>query len=290
MLERGTRALHDAWAGGWALAAFSIYDLAQARAIHDAAEAEAMPVILQAGSSAFRGAGRVPLAALALAVAREGPARIGVHLDHSTDLDDVRACLHAGYSSVMYDGSALDFDDNVRVTRQVVADAHAAGAWVEAELVGFGGHEDRSVADAGPAGMTDPDDAARFVERTGVDALAVAIGNVHGITAEPVRLDLERLAGIAERVEVPLVLHGASGLRDDDVRAAIALGVAKINVNTELRRAYLTAARQMLEAHDGDDLAGMLGSVRVAVGRVAREKISIYRGPGRAAVVGRRVA
>lgn len=290
MLERGTRALHDAWAGGWALAAFSIYDLAQARAIHDAAEAEAAPVILQAGSSAFRGAGRVPLAALALAVAREGPARIGVHLDHAIDLDDIRACLHAGYSSVMYDGSALDFDDNVRVTRQVVADAHAAGAWVEAELVGFGGDEDRSVAGAGRAGMTDPDDAARFVERTGVDALAVAIGNVHGIIAEPVRLDLERLARIAERVEVPLVLHGASGLPDDDVRAAIALGVAKINVNTELRRAYLAAARQMLEEHDGDDLAGMLGSVRAAVGRVAREKISIYGGLGRAAVVGRRVA
>jgi ketose-bisphosphate aldolase len=178
----------------------------------------------------------------------------------------------------MFDGSALPFAENVRLTRQVVAEAHDAGTWVEAELVGYAGDEDRSVAASAPASMTDPDVAARFVERTGVDALAVAIGNVHGMAATPARLDFELLARIRAAVDVPLVLHGASGLPDDEVRAAIALGVAKINVNTELRRAYLGAARAALSAGD-DDLAGLLAAATAAVRDVAREKIAVYRGP-----------
>ncbi len=290
MLERGTSALQDAWANGWALAAFSVYDLVQARATCDAAEAEGTPVVLQAGSSAFRGPGRAPLAALARATAESSPARVGLHLDHSTELEEIRACLQAGYSSAMFDGSALGFDDNVRLTRQVVAEAHEQGAWVEAELVGFGGDEDRSVTGSAPVSMTDPDDAARFAALTRVDALAVAIGNVHGMTAEPVHLDLDRLEAIRARVDVPLVLHGASGLADDEVRAAIALGVAKINVNAELRRAYLTAARQALAARDDDDLAGLLATVTAAVGRAARGKIAVYGGPGRPAADERRMA
>jgi tagatose 1,6-diphosphate aldolase GatY/KbaY len=288
MLERGTGALRDAWSEGWAVPAFSVYDAAQARGVCDAAAMEGSPIILQAGSSAFRGPGRTPLAALALATVHDGPARVGVHLDHSTDLDEIRACLALGYSSIMFDGSALPFDENMRVTREAVVEAHDAGAWVEAELVGYAGDEDRSVAASAPASATDPDQAARFVERTGVDALAVAVGNVHGMAAAPAPLDLDRLAAIRAVVDVPLVLHGASGLPDAEVRAAIALGVAKININTELRRAYLAAARAVARARD-DDLAGMLAAATAAVRDVAREKIRVYGGPGRPASTAREV-
>lgn len=282
MLERGTGALREAWSGHRAVPAFSVYDAAQARAVCDAAELERSPIILQAGSSAFRGPGRAPLAALALATAEDCSAPVGVHLDHSTDLAELHACMALGYSSVMVDGSALPFDDNVRLTRQVVAEAHAAGAWVEGELAGYAGDEDRSVTASWPAPTTDPALAARFVERTGVDALAVAIGNVHGMAAAPARLDLELLDRIRAGVDLPLVLHGASGLPDAEVRGAIALGVAKINVNTELRRAYLTAARAALAARD-DDLAGVLAAAAAAVRDVAREKIAVYRRGDRAA-------
>src|SRR5439155_12842742 len=141
--DHGTGTLGRARHEGWALGAFSVYDLEQGRAVARAAELERTPVILQAGSSAFRRAGRGPLVALALAVASESDAAIGVHLDHCTDPDEIRACLRAGYTSVMFDGSALPLADNVAATRAVVEEAHAAGPWVEAELGGIAGDEDR---------------------------------------------------------------------------------------------------------------------------------------------------
>ena len=270
------RELAAAHAGGWALAAFSVYNLEQARGVAAAAEAEGMPVILQAGASAFRYAGREPLAALGLAVARASTAPIGVHLDHSRDLQEIRACLRLGYGSVMFDGSHLGLDENIAATRRVVDEAHAAGAWVEAELAGIGGDEDRSGGTVGHP-RTDAGLAERFVEATGVDALAVAIGNVHGIPAEPVELDLELLSRIRDRVPVPLVLHGASGLPDDEVTAAIELGVAKINVNTELRRAFRRALLEVAsDPPAGDDLVSLLDPAARAVEQTARRLIRLY--------------
>jgi tagatose 1,6-diphosphate aldolase GatY/KbaY len=274
----GAETLAAARAGGWAVAAFSAYNLEQAQAICRAAEAEGAPVLLQAGSSAFSYAGFEPLAQLALACARRASVDVGVHLDHSRDPDEISACLELGYSSVMFDGSALSIEENIRVTREVVDAAHAHGAWVEAELAGIAGDEDAS-GDVTAGAMTEPDVAAEFVAQTGVDALAVAIGNVHGIPAAPVALDLERLEAIADRVAVPLVLHGASGLDDEQVLAAIELGVAKINVNTELRRALRAGLAEA--SHDRDDLPSLLGPATRAVERVAREKIRLYRRDGR---------
>lgn len=273
----GVEALRAAWREGRALAAFSVYNLEQAQAVCEAAAAEDVPIVLQAGSSAFRYAGRAPLAALALAVAEASTADVAVHLDHATELDEIRWCLTRGYASVMYDGSALPLEQNVARTREAVALAHAAGAWVEAELAGFAGDEDASDEAASAAALTDPDVAARFVAQTGVDALAVAIGNVHGIPTRPVALDFERLAAIRARVDVPLVLHGASGLPDADVQRAIGLGVAKVNVNAELRRAFRDALRECAgEPAAGDDLATLLGPARDAVRTVARAKIRAF--------------
>jgi tagatose 1,6-diphosphate aldolase GatY/KbaY len=264
---------------GWAIGAFSIYNLEQAQAVCAAAEQEGRPALIQAGASAFAYAGQGPLAQLSLECAKDCYELIGVHLDHSRDPEEIAACLRYGYTSVMYDGSALPLEENIRITRQVVSMAHAAGAWVEAELAGIAGDEDEST-DAIAGAMTDPDVAARFVNETGVDALAVAIGNVHGIPREPVRLDLERLKAIRACVEIPLVLHGASGLLEEDVTAAIGLGVAKVNVNTELRQALRLALAEPIS--DRDDLGSLLGPARSAMQAVVAEKIRLFTPASRA--------
>ncbi|WCB94969.1 Fructose-bisphosphate aldolase [Baekduia alba] len=269
-------ALRRARAERRAVIGFNIYNLEQGIGVVRAAERERVPVLLQAGSSAFRYAGRAPLARLALALAAETSAPVGVHLDHATDVDEIRACLDLGYGSVMYDGSALALDDNIATTRAVVAAAHARGAWVEGELAGIAGDEDESTG-AGAGALTEPAAAARFVAETGVDALAVAIGNVHGIPAAPVALDLGRLARIADAVDVPLVLHGASGLPEDEVRAAIGLGVAKLNVNTELRRALRASLLATAAAPPpGDAVEGWLGPVVEATCAAATAKLRAF--------------
>jgi tagatose 1,6-diphosphate aldolase GatY/KbaY len=259
---------------GWAIAALSVYNLEQARAVCRAAEAEDTPILLQAGSSAFAYAGLEPLASVALACARESGAEVGVHLDHARDVDEIKRCLELGYTSVMFDGSDLPLEENIRLTTEVVREAHARGAWVEAELAGIAGDEDVS-GDAVAGALTDPGVAARFVAETQVDALAVAIGNVHGIPSTPVVLDLDLLERIADRCDVPLVLHGASGLDDDQVLAAIGLGVAKINVNTELRRALREGLGEA--SRDRDDLPSLLGPAAAAVQQTAAGKIRLYR-------------
>jgi fructose-bisphosphate aldolase class II/tagatose 1,6-diphosphate aldolase GatY/KbaY len=195
---------------------------------------------------------------------------VGVHLDHCRDPAEIDACLALGYSSVMIDGSHLPFEENVALTRAVVERARAAGAWVEAELGALSGDEDRSGA-ATAEGMTDPSEAAEFARRTGVDALAVAVGNVHGFTPEPVRLDLDRLRAIAAVCDAPLVLHGASGLPGEDLRGAVAAGVVKVNVNAELRRAHIEALR----ADVGDDVRALQTLAIEAMTRVAEEKIAL---------------
>jgi tagatose 1,6-diphosphate aldolase GatY/KbaY len=275
-LDLGAEQLRDARARGRALLGFSIYNLEQGLAVLAAAQAEGVPVLLQAGSSAFRYAGREPLMRLALGLAESARVEVGVHLDHATNLAEIEACLDAGYTSVMFDGSALPLEENVRLTSEVVKAAHGHGAWVEAELAGIAGDEDESVS-ASPGQLTEPALAAGFVAATGVDALAVAVGNVHGVPAEPIALDLERLARIAEVVEIPLVLHGASGLSDADLQAAISLGVAKLNVNTELRRAFREGLlASAASPPQGDGMASLLAGAIEATQAVAQEKLRAF--------------
>jgi ketose-bisphosphate aldolase len=226
-------------------------------------------VLLQAGSSAFVAAGLRPLALLAVELARLSSAAVGVHLDHSRDEAEIGTCIELGYTSVMVDGSHLPFDANVELTRRVVDRAHRAGVWVEAELGAVAGDEDVST-DAASGAMTDPDQAGEFVAATGVDALAVAVGNVHGFTRRPPVIDLARLERIRDAAEVPLVLHGASGLDPDVLLACVEVGVTKINVNTELRHTLLEATATALPAaQPGADLAAVLAAQREAVAAAA---------------------
>ena len=267
MLARGTEMLANALAAHSAVPAFATYNLEMVQAVTAAAEQTDRPVIMLAGSSHFHHAGRSALISMALQAAHTSTAPVGVHLDHSRDLAEIEECTKAGYSSVMADGSHLPFEDNIALTRAAVAIAHPAGVWVEAELGAVAGDEDVST-DATPAQtMTDPVEAAEFVERTGVDALAVAVGNVHGLTSTPMSLDLQRLTAIRSAVPVPLVLHGASGLPHQQLSAAIDCGVAKVNINTELRQAHLAAAQkvlnEVLSTHDS-----------VALWRAGREAVT----------------
>ncbi|WP_326731601.1 class II fructose-bisphosphate aldolase [Streptomyces phaeochromogenes] len=289
MLPRGDQSeadLASAAREGTAIPGFVAYNLETVQGIVAAAEATGRPVLLQAGSSAFKHSGREALMTLALDAARRSSARIGVHLDHSRELDEIAACVEAGYTSVMVDGSHLPFAENVALTRKAVELAHDAGVWVEAELGALAGDEDVSM-DAVAAGgtMTNPEQAAEFVTATGVDALAVAVGNVHGFTAEPVRLDLDRLAAIRDVLPVPLVLHGASGLPEEQLRGALSRGVAKVNVNAELRRAYLRAVEDALPgALAGSDVVATWSAGRDAVAaaatRITRQLCPARDSPG----------
>ncbi|GAA2358357.1 class II fructose-1,6-bisphosphate aldolase [Saccharopolyspora halophila] len=275
MLSQGTAVISNASVDGRAVGAFATYNLEQVEAVVAAGEQTELPVLLLAGSSHFRHANRRLLAVLALTAAEHARTEVGVHLDHCRDLDELRWCVEAGYSSVMYDGSHDPFEQNVAGTADAVRIAHDRGVWVEGELGAVGGDEDVSTG-VRTGAMTDPQQAAEFVDRTGVDALAVAVGNVHGFSPDA-RLDLERLAEIRQAVSVPLVLHGASGLPAEEVRKAIKLGVAKINVNAELRRAYLDAAAAALpDLVEGADAVGMWRAGRQAVQQQVVETLLAY--------------
>lgn len=219
-----------------AVGAFTCYDVTTAIGVVRAAEARGDPVLLLVAEASFRSpAGRLLLPAL-LAVAAAARVPACVQLDHVADLGLIDAALTAGAGAVMADGSKLPVADNASLVASVRA--RSAGAGVEAELGHVEGAED--VATATQAGsLTDPDEAVWFVAATGCDCLAVSIGNVHGNYARAPELDWERLRAIQSRVDVPLSLHGASGIDDADLARAIGLGVCKVNVNTELRGRYL---------------------------------------------------
>jgi ketose-bisphosphate aldolase len=236
---------------GLAVGAFTCYDLETATAALHAAAAAGAGVILLIGARSFTGAGGDLLLAALVAAARRGQAAACVQLDHCDDLAVIEAALEGGAGAVMADGSALAYEQNAQFVASAVELARAYGASVEAELGGIAGDED--VAEAVAAGaLTDPAEALDFVGRTAADCLAVSIGNVHGSYREPPRLDWARLDAIRAQLGTPLSLHGASGIPDEPIRRAIAAGIAKINVNTELRQAYLAATEGMI----GSVLAG----------------------------------
>jgi ketose-bisphosphate aldolase len=276
VLAIGPDLLTEARASGAALAALTTYSLESTRAICDAAERTGLPVIISAGASSFRSVGRDALAAAALAAAHRATVPVGVHLDHCTEPDVIQACIDLGYSSVMIDGSRLPFDENVAITRAIVERAHAAGVWVEGELGGLSGDEDAS-SQATPGSLTDPRRAEEFVTRTGLDALAPAVGTVHGFTSRPVQVDLTRLGRIAALTDVPLVLHGASGLSDQELIETVRVGVAKVNINAELRRVYLATLDDERRL-GGDDILRLQSRAIEAMTAFVVEKLKLLAG------------
>jgi fructose-bisphosphate aldolase class II len=237
-------------AGGTRAAAFNVVQLEQVEAVLDGADRAGRPVVLQISENAARfHAGLAPLAHAAVAAAAASPAQASVHLDHATGLGLAREAIALGLSSVMLDASALPYEDNVALTREAVALCHAAGVWVEAELGEVGGKEpgaNRAGVHA-PGVRTDPDEATAYVAATGVDALAVAVGSEHKMLERVAELDVDLVARLARAVPVPLVLHGSSGVSDDGLRRAVMSGITKVNVATQLNKAFTAAVRASLE-------------------------------------------
>jgi tagatose 1,6-diphosphate aldolase GatY/KbaY len=258
---------------GAAAGAFTCYDVTTAIGVVRAAEAESVPVILLVAEASFRApSGRLLVPAL-LGVADAAAVPMCVQLDHVSDDALIDAALEAGIGAVMADGSRLPLAENTAFAAAVRGRSGAAG--VEAELGHIEGGED--VAAATEAGaLTDPDEAAAFVAATGCDCLAVSIGNVHGRYASPPSLDWSRLERIRGLVDVPLSLHGASGLPAEGVRHAVSLGISKVNVNAEIREAYLgRLAERLPEALDGLKLLDLEQAVAEAVAAAVREKLEL---------------
>jgi tagatose 1,6-diphosphate aldolase GatY/KbaY len=232
--------LRERRAANAAAGAFTCYDISTALGVIAAAEEREAPIILLVSKASFvRHEARLFVAAL-LAVAREARVPVCVQLDHVAELALIEAAFAAGLGAVLADGSTLDMQANISLVRRARA-AAPPSAGIEAELGHIEGSED--IAAAVESGkLTDPQEAKAFVEATGIDCLAVSIGNVHGTYSRPLRLDWDRLVQIKERVpHLPLSLHGASGIPDKDLRRAVGLGICKVNVNTELRRRYFRA-------------------------------------------------
>jgi fructose-bisphosphate aldolase class II len=243
--------------------AFNVIQLEHAEALVAGAEEADAPVVLQVSENCVRYHGSLePLALATLAVARRATVPVAVHLDHAESVELVEEAVALGLGSVMFDASTLAYDDNVRRTRDVARYCHDHSVWVEAELGEIGGKDGAHA----PGVRTDPAEAARFVAATGVDALAVAVGSSHAMLERTATLDLDLIARLHDAVPAPLVLHGSSGVPDDDLAAVVAAGMTKVNVATQLNKVFTRAVRDYLAAApDVVDTRKYLGAGRQAV-------------------------
>lgn len=268
---------------GYAVGAFNANNMEIIQAILRAAELENSPVIMQASQGAISYAGLEFITGMVKIAAESSPVPVALHLDHGTDFDQVVRCIRSGFTSVMYDGSKLGLEENIALTKKVLDMARPIGVSVEAELGKIGGTEDHIFVSDREAMYTDPEEARYFVEQTGVGSLAVAIGTAHGQYKGEPRLDFPRLATIKSLVKIPIVLHGSSGVPDEAIRQAISLGVRKVNIDTNIREAFVGEMRRvMAEKPDEIDPRKILGPARDKAVELIREKIRLFGSSGHA--------
>jgi fructose-bisphosphate aldolase class II len=262
---------------GTAAVAFNVLHLETAEALAAAAEQTGVPLILSISENCIRYHGSLePIVRATLAVAAVSEAQLSVHLDHITDAVLVREGVAAGVSSVMIDASALPYDRNVAVTTDLATWCHARGIYVEAELGEVGGKDGVHA----PGARTDPAEALRFVQSTGVDALAVAVGSSHAMTERTVELDKGLIAALHATLPVPLVLHGSSGVPDEEIRRAVAAGMTKINISTHLVSVFTATVRDVLAARpELVDSRKYLGPARDAVTEEAARLLRVLTAP-----------
>jgi fructose-1,6-bisphosphate aldolase class II len=274
--------LEDARKRGYAVGAFNANNLEYVQAIIEAAEEERAPVILQASQGAIKYAGLNHIVAMVKASAEKATVPVVLHLDHGTDFIQNVRCLRAGFTSLMFDGSSLSFEENVAITKKVGEIAHACGVPVEAEL-GKVPQSGQVTEEDVKALMTDPEEAQKFVELTGVDSLAVAVGSVHAMRQQAAKLDIERISRISELVGIPLVLHGGTGVTDEGYKEAIPAGICKINIATELNKACMVAVKEAI-AKDPDviDLRKVLRPARDAIKETVKTKMRVFGASGKA--------
>ncbi|MGS2616169.1 class II fructose-bisphosphate aldolase [Micromonospora sp. LZ34] len=276
---------------GHAAVAFNVVTLEHAEAIVGGAERAGAPAILQISENAvkYHGGQVLPLARAAAEVARAARVEVALHLDHVRDEGLLRQAADAGFSSVMYDAAGLPYAANVAATRRAADWAHERGLWLEAELGWIGGKAGEAPLDAhAPGARTDPDQAAAYVAATRVDALAVAVGSRHAMTTRTATLDHALIGKLRDAVGVPLVLHGSSGLPDEELVRAVAGGIVKINIGTALNVAFTSAVRARL-ADDGGvtDPRGYLSLGRAAMTETVEHFLRLLASPARAAAPAR---
>lgn len=232
-----------------AVGAFNTHNLEMLPAIIKAAVKEKTPVIVQTSCGTANYIGHKNLVSICKSMADEYGAEVVLHLDHAKDYDEIRKAIDAGYSSVMFDGSSLPLKENILGTKRVVAYAKKYGVSVEAELGTVGGTEDGIAVAQDEVRYTDPADAVEFVKQTGIDALAVAIGTNHGQYKSKTNINFERLKEIKDMVDIPLVIHGGTGVKEEDVKKVIDLGIRKFNVGTELLVGWNRESKTCYDEH-----------------------------------------
>jgi len=274
--------LADAKANHYAVAAFNVIENVMLRTVLETAEAEEAPVIIMGLAADLEGAGWTYIAGLAKLAAEYHSVPVCLHLDHCHDLDYIARAVEHGFTGVMYDGSSLPFEENVRMTKAAVDIAHPHGVSVEAELGHVGGM-DLADKEHVESVLTEPEETTKFVELTGVDALAVSIGTGHGVYRSEPTLNIERLVELTHATDVPLVMHGGSGTPDDQVREAVANGITKVNVFTEQRIAMFRGLKEAAQMDRIDPLPeDQFGPIGRELSALVTEKIQLLSSAGRA--------
>ena len=271
---------------GYAIGSFNFNGIEDARGIIEAAEEKNSPVILMASMSAVKYFGGVkPCAYFIKALAEDSPAPIVLHVDHCDDPQMLKDCVDYGFTSVMIDGSAKSFEENIAVTARTVEYAKKFGVSVEGELGRLGGREENVDVSDRNANMTDPNAVEEFVARTGVDALAISIGNAHGFYKGTPKLDFDRIVAIRKLVDCGLVLHGGTGIPEPDFIRAIQCGMNKINVGTELKYACSQTARACMAAKPNEiDIRKLVGDNRKACREIVLHKLDLFGSTGMGAL------
>lgn len=268
--------------GGYAVSSFNVASLEMMETIIRTAAECGSPVIVSTSSAEARYLDPDVVVAAARATAKKYSQPIALHLDHGDTFEMTMRCIRAGYTSVMYDGSHHALDENIAISQQVVHAAHAAGVTVEGEIGRIQGVEDDLVVDEREASMTDVGEAARFTQETGSDALAVAIGNAHGFYKEEPKLDMDRLAAIRDATGVPIVLHGGTGIPADQIKQATSLGIAKMNVASKVRRAFMSALHAaLLEDPNTTEVRDVMTAGRESMAVAIKESMEMLGSVGR---------
>lgn len=283
MFVNGKDILTHADENRYAVGAFNVNNMEIIQAIVGAADELQSPVILQASQGAIKYAGIEYITALAKLAAEKYSVPIALHLDHGTDFEEIIKCIRYGFTSVMIDASKYPLEENISKTKEIVKIAHSVGVSVEAELGKIGGTEEQIVVSDADVTYTDPNEAKIFVEETGVDSLAIAVGTAHGIYKGEPKIDFDRIKEIDSLVNIPLVLHGSSGVDYDSLRKAVQMGICKINIDTDIRASFAKAVKNFVDANPNEiDPRKILGPAREAMKEVVKEKMQVFGSDGKA--------
>ena len=282
MLVTGKEILDKAHRENYAVGAFNINNMEILQAVIDAAEETQSPVIIQTSEGAIKYAGMDYLAAMVHLAAKKTSVPVALHLDHGTTYETLISCIRNGWTSIMFDGSHFPLAENIEKTKEIVKICHACGVSVEAELGRLGGIEDNISVDEREARLTSPKEAVEFVEGTGVDYLAIAIGTAHGKYKGEPKLDFERLQTIKGLVDIPIVLHGASGVPEESIIKATKLGVNKINIDTDIRVAFTEGVKSVVTTSDIYDPRKICGPAKKNMTEVVKQKMIMFGSAGKA--------